>query len=285
MIKLIADSCCDTTEQMREDLELTLAPLTIMLADGTTFEDTLELDIPEMLTQMKKSDSVKTNCPSIEEYAKYMYRHDECLVVTIASFLSGSYNSASAARDMVLDEFPNKKIHVFDSLNACAGETRLVLYIRQLIDEGLSFEEIVEKTDSFIDRLCTMFVLEDLGNMIKNGRLSKLSGRIASVLNIYPILYKRKVGEIKMIAKVRGLKNALDRMVGYIKEWTKQASPQSVLLTLSHCEALQRAEEVKAKILSSCPAIREVIVSPTGGLSTVYANRGGIIVAFPADAI
>jgi len=281
--KLIVDSGCDTTADIRRDLNLSIAPLQITLSTGTEYTDTLDLDISALLDDMQQSGGMKTNCPSITDFAKFMYNSDECFVVTIASFLSGSYNSALAARDMVLEEFPEKKIHVFDSLNASAGELRLALYIHQLIEEGAGFEEIIEKGELFAEDIATVLVLEDLGNLIKNGRISRMAERVASILNIFPVLYKRNFKEIRMAAKIRGLKNALNRMVEYIREWTLQKEAGSLTITLSHCEAPERAMAIKRRILETCPAVGEIVVAPTSGLSAVYANRGGIVVAFEAD--
>lgn len=278
--KIIADSCCDTTGEIREKLKLELVPLKIMLSSDIEYIDTLDLDITDMIDNMKLSSSVKTTCPSIEDYCSFMYKYDNLFVVTLASFLSGSYNAAVAARDLVLEEFPNKQIHVFDSLNACSGELNLVLYINELIKRGYSFKETVNLTQEYIVGLTTLFVLEDLGNMIKNGRMSKITERVASILNIYPVLGNHECNEIKMISKVRGLNNAHERMIELLSKWTENLPDKSISVTMSHCEVAARAEAIKENILFSCKAVNNVIMVPTGGLSAVYANRGGIIISF-----
>lgn len=282
--RIIADSCCDSSRQIREELKLELVPLQILLSSDIEFHDTLDLDITDMLDQMKESSTVKTACPSVEDYAKYMYKYDKLFVVTLAHFLSGSYNAAVSARDLVLEEYPNKQIHVFDSLNASAGELNVVLYLHSLVANGLSYDEIIMKTNTYIDSLATLFVLEDLGNMIKNGRINKITEKVASILNIYPVLGKLETHEIRMIAKVRGLASALDRMVQLISKWTSELLDKSIDIVLSHCEALARAETIKEHILLSCPAVRDVLVVPTSGVSSVYANRGGIVVSFQTQS-
>lgn len=286
--KIIADSGCDSTPEIRERLNLTLVPLNITLISGKEHKeyiDTIDLDIGAMLDDMKNSDSMRTSCPSVTEFAKHMYDHDECFVITLASFLSGSYNSAVAARETVLEEFPEKKIYVFDSLNASAGELRVALYVHELIRDGFSFEAIIEKTEIYIENMATVLVLEDLGNLIKNGRMSKMAERVASLLNIYPVLFKRKVKEISMAAKVRGLNNAFSRMIGYIGEWTASKEDRSLTLILSHCDARNRAHAIRKRILENCDTVKDVIITPTSGLSAVYANRGGIVISFEADPI
>ena len=278
--KLIADSCCDTTAEIREELDLDIVPLRIILASGTEYIDTVDLNVDELLTNMHKSPGVKTACPSIDDYAQLMYKYDECFLITLADFLSGSYNAAVTAKNLVTEEYPNKKIHVFNSLNACAGELKTVLFIHSLIKEGLSFEEIIRRGELFIENLATVFVLEDLSNLIKSGRMSKLTEKVASFLGIFPVLYKLRIREIRMGAKVRGHHNALNKMVKYIVEWTKRLPEKSITIVLSNCEAPHHAETVKNNILSSCPAVSEVLVVPSSGLSSVYANRGGIVISF-----
>jgi len=278
--KVIADSCCDTTDKIRQDLELELVPLKILLAQDIEYLDSLDLDVSAMIDEMNQSASVKTACPSIEDYVEYMHRYDNLFIVTIAHFLSGSYNAAIAARELVLEEFPDKTIHVFDSLNASAGELNIVLFINSLISKGLSFEEIIVETNTYINSLVTLFVLEDLSNMIKNGRMSRITERVASILNIYPVLGKRDTNEIRMMAKVRGLSNAFDRMTESVSRWTEELPAESIIVTLSHCDAAVRAATIKENILMSCSAAKDVIIVPTSGVSSVYANRGGIVVSF-----
>ncbi|NLL91890.1 MAG: DegV family protein [Ruminococcaceae bacterium] len=285
MIKIIVDSCCDTTEEMRDEIDLLIAPLKISLSDGYEVVDSLDLDIENLLNRMQKSKWLKTNCPSVEDYYSLMERCDECIVITLADFLSGSYNSACAAREMIIENYPDKKVYVLNSQSVASGETLLALYIDKLIKEGMSFEDITTKAEIFAEKMCTVFVLEDLGNMVRNGRIDKVTEKIISLLNIYPILYKFKSKEIKVAAKVRGLKNSLNRMTNLIGEWTSPIKPKSIILTMSQCCCFERAVELKDRILSECNAIKDVIISATSGLSSVYASRGGIVIAFLAESL
>ncbi len=157
-------------------------------------------------------------CPSVEEYAEQMRRCDACIVVTLSGKLSGSYNSARVARDMVLEESPGKQIHILDSESASAGELRLALYLKELIDAGEDFDTVVEKSTRFMESMRTLFVLEDLGNLVKNGRLNKVSGIVASVLSLCPIMSDDGHGEIRMAAKARGMKQALMKLTSLIAQ-------------------------------------------------------------------
>lgn len=280
-IQLIADSCCDTTPELQQRLNLVKAPLKINIAGGKTYTDDGSVDVPTLIADMKASKAATSSaCPSPEEFAERMRPYDECFVITLSSKLSGSYNAARVAADMVRESHPEKKIHVFDSKSAASGELQIALFLKERIDAGESFEAIIPQAEAFISGIHTLFVLEDLGNFVKNGRLNKVSGIVASILSLCPIMSDDGQGEIKMAAKVRGLQNALSRLVDLVAEMTAGRAKKSLTLVMAHCNCPERAAALKEAFLSKCEALREVLTVPTGGLSTVYANNGGIVVAF-----
>ncbi|BFJ85177.1 DegV family protein [Ruthenibacterium sp. TH_2024_36131] len=279
-IQIIVDSCCDVTDALRNVLSLSLASLKITVGEHF-YEDDGTIDTGVLVADMKACRTAPTTaCPSPEEYAALMSRADASLVVTLSSKLSGSYNAACVGRDLALEKAPEKKIHVFDSESASAGETRIALLLRDMIDGGMGFEEIVEKTTAFIANMKTHFVLEDLGNLVKNGRISRTAGFVGTMLNLRPIMGENGHGEIIPLEKVRGTANAMRRLVELVAEETDHLPAASKLLVLSHCNCQERAMQLKKAFLARCAVFKDVIVVPTGGLSTVYANDGGIVIAF-----
>lgn len=279
-IQIIVDSCCDVTDALRNVLSLSLASLKITVGEHF-YEDDGTIDTGVLVADMKACRTAPTTaCPSPEEYAALMSRADASLVVTLSSKLSGSYNAACVGRDLALEKAPEKKIHVFDSESASAGETRIALLLRDMIDGGMGFEEIVEKTTAFIANMKTHFVLEDLGNLVKNGRISRTAGFVGTMLNLRPIMGENGHGEIIPLEKVRGTANAMRRLVELVAEETDHLPAASKLLVLSHCNCQERALQLKKAFLERCAVFKDVIVVPTGGLSTVYANDGGIVIAF-----
>lgn len=109
----------------------------------------------------------------------------------------------------------------------------------------------------------TLFVLEDLSALVKSGRLNKVSGIVASILSLCPVLGADGHGEIKMVAKARGMQNALRRLTEIVGQETAGAPPRSVTMVLAHCQAEERAESLKMQLKASCPAIGKVLVVPT----------------------
>jgi len=279
MIHLILDSCCDLNDEMRAELKPDRAALKVIV-EGREDVDDGTVDIPDLIRRMKASRRAASSaCPSVEEYAELMRPHDEVFVVTLSAKLSGSYNAAYAAQMLVLEESPEKKIHVFDSKAAVSGETLLALYLHEQIGRGLSFEEIVPLGEAKVKNTHTLFVLEDLGNMIKNGRLSKIPGLLASILSICPILSDDGNGEVKMLAKVRGIQNSLQRLCEITAEMIGKTR-SSITLVLAHCNCPERAEKVREMLRTLCPKLGEIHMIATGALSTIYANEGGIVLAF-----
>lgn len=274
--RIVADSSCDLNEELQEKLNISLIPFKIDV-DDKNFVDDKNMDVSGLIRAMKNSPNpVRTSCPSpgdfVEEYKKY----DNVFVIAISSQLSGTYNSAVLAKDMVKEEHPDKFIHVFDSKSASIGETLIAIKIKELIDQNLGNLEIVEKVEKYIKEMKTYFILESLDNLIKNGRISKTKGLIANVLNFKPIMGAND-GNIELVENVRGRKRAFKRLVEIISESGEKLEEK--VLAISHANALERAEELKKEIQGRYN-FKDIILVKTAGLSTAYANDGGIILAF-----
>ncbi len=279
-IGIIGDSSCDLTQEMKARMNARIASLKVTV-EGKEFVDDETLNLQEELDAIRASKQAASSaCPSPEEFATLMKEFDACFVITLSSNLSGSYNAAEVAKDMVLEECPEKKIHVVDSLSASAAQVADALFIEDMINDGKTFEEIADAVETYKKNMRTVFVLENLETFVKNGRLGKVAGLLATTFSIRPILCDDGNGEIVMHDKVRGTKQALVKMVEYIAEITKDEIAKTKRMVISHCNAPERAEEVKNMILDTCAAIAEIIIVSTHGLSSVYANEGGIIVSF-----
>lgn len=279
-IQLIADSCCDMSAAMLRETGLKTAPLIVRVAQ-TDYVDDGTVDIGAMLSHMatEKAGAVSA-CPSPQAYAALMKDADESMVVTLSSRLSGSYQAACTARDMVLEECPDKKIHVFDSESAAAGETRIALLLHDMIKDGSPFDKIVERAEDFIRTMRTLFVIEDLSNFIKSGRLKKLPGMMATALNLCPLMSDNDHGEVTALKKVRGVPKALAALVEEVASQTAGRAKASLTLVLTHVENEARALSLKEALLAKCPALRHIEIVRAGALSAMYAAKNGVIVAF-----
>ncbi|NDL66675.1 DegV family protein [Anaerotalea alkaliphila] len=276
--KILADSSCDVDDRMKGELEITLVPLTIDV-DGTRYVDDGELDVASYIRIMNaSSNNPKSACPSPEDYLKEIPEDAEgTFIITLSSALSGSFNSAMLARNLYLEGNPEKKVHVFDSRSAASGEVLAALWTAECIRQGMGFEEIVDVVEERIRNMTVVFVLERLDHLEKAGRLSTLKAAIANVLNIKLILHATREGTIDLLGKARGTGKALGKMVETIGGKGEDLSGKT--LVIAHCAARDRAEQVKGMVEARY-GFKEILIVPTRGLSSTYANEGGVILAY-----
>ena len=278
---ILADSCCDLSPELLKKTQAKIAPLTITI-DDTHYVDDGTVDIPPYLAAMKASKNpVRSACPSPDLYAEDIRATEgDCFIVTLSAKLSGSHNAAALGVQLAQEDLPEKKVHIFDSESASAGETYLVLMIHDLIAAGKSFEQIVEIVEEKIRSMHTLFVLDSLDNLVKNGRISKTVALLANVLSIRLLMSDDGHGAIKNISKARGIKGALGQMVETCRKHTEGLAAASQRLVISYCNCPERARQVRDLIREKCPAIGEIIMTPTSALSSMYANDGGIVIAY-----
>ena len=281
MMMILADSCCDLSPELLKKTQARVAPLTITI-DDTHYVDDGTVDIPPYLAAMKASKNpVRSACPSPDLYAEDIKAADgDCFIITLSSKLSGSHNAAVLGVQLAEEDMPEKKVHVFDSESASAGETYLALMIHDLIAAGKSFEQIVETVEEKIRSMHTLFVLDSLDNLVKNGRISKTVALLANVLSIRLLMSDDGHGSIKNIRKARGIKGALTQMVETCRKHTEGLAAASQRLVISYCNCPERARQVRDMIREKCPAIGEIVMTPTSALSSMYANDGGVVIAY-----
>ena len=147
--------------------------------------------------------------------------------------------------------------------------------IRELEEQGVPFEEIVEKLEAFKTQMHTYFVLETLDALRKNGRLTGLQAFFATTLNIKPVMGADK-GVIVKLDQARGINKGLARMCAIaVKDAGDTAEKTAVI---AHCNNRGRAEQVRDELLKLAP-FKEIVITETAGVATVYAGDGGIVLA------
>lgn len=278
MFKIISDSSCDLTKEEINDLDVSYVPFKITI-DGKEFIDDYDFNLNDFLTDMENTKNpITTSCPSPFDYMEEIEKNKDrdIYLVTISSKLSGSFNAAQVAAKEAKEKYPDINIGLIDSKSASAGQTRLVLKLLEYLKENNSFEETMDKITKYIDSQITMFVLESMQNLIKNGRIKKSAGLIANVLNIRPIM-RSNDGEIELYEMNRGMKKSLDKLMLAIGKLNKNT--ENGVLSISHVNAKERAESFAQKA-RELYKFKDIVVRQTNGLSAGYADIGGIVIAF-----
>ena len=270
--KIVADSSCDLTKDYINDNEVGFDIVSLSInIDNESFLDDEALDIKLMLNKLKESENAaKTSCPAPGYFTNSYNDAEYVFVVTISSKLSGTFNSAYLGS---VDT--TSKVHVVDSKGTSGMMVLLVDKLYELIKSGLSFDEIKTQIDNYQKTLNLFFVLDKFDNLVKNGRMSKITALVAMTFFIKPLCIAED-GQISIYEKPRTMKAALIRLVNNIKDKCNDFSGRCII---SHCMNEENALFVK-KLIESKYNFKEVVVLPMRGLCSFYALENGIIVSF-----
>lgn len=275
MYSIIADSCCDMTPELRKELGVVSVPLTLTL-DGKTYEDDDKLDLPAFMKEMAACKGhIGSAAPSPHLYQEAFAKYSPTFGITLSKNLSSTYQSAMIGQKMAKDA--GAHTYIFDSKSASAGEILIAVELRKLIDQALEKSEIITRMENFIAHMKTFFVLDSVENLQKNGRLNTIVGKIISMLGIKPIMGADGDGKIALFSHARGLKKALLAMVDLIGSSGVDTRHRDMVIT--HCNNKSMAEELK-KWIERKYSFQKIWIVPTRGVSSVYANEKGIVMAF-----
>ena len=274
---IVADSCCELTADMKKRGNIEIAPLTLEVG-GESILDDETFDQKSFLRKVAECpECPKSACPSPEYFrTAFLNGAKHCYAVTLSAQLSGSYNSAVLGASLLHEEKKGVQIHVFNSCSASIGQTLIAMKIAQCEDAGLPFEDVVSVVNKYIEEQHTFFVLENLETLRKNGRLSRVKALVATALKIKPIMGSTPEGTICQLDQARGMNKALVKMVDKIVEVTENS--ENKFLAISHCNSPKKANMLKEAIQEKMK-LADIVVLDTAGVSSMYANDGGIIVA------
>ncbi|MEE3741798.1 DegV family protein [Streptococcus dysgalactiae] len=275
--KIVTDSGCDlrSLESQSKELQFERVPLTLQI--GTEiFRDDDGLDIDHMMATMYQSSKAATSsCPSPDAFLQAYKGVDNVITVTITGTLSGSHNSARLAKNDLLEDYPNANIHVIDSLSASGEVDLIVLELERLINLGLSFEEVVERITAYQEKTRLIFVLAKVDNLVKNGRLNKLVGKVVGLLNIRMVGQASQEGTLELLQKARGQKKAVSALV----EEIQKAGYKGGKVYIAHANNPKICEQISEKIKAIYPdAVIQTGI--TSGLCSFYAEDEGILMGY-----
>lgn len=277
---IVSDSSCDlpVSEFHSDSILFHSVPLRIRVGEQE-FVDDDALEVPEMLAAMAAEKSASSSsCPSPADFARAFEAGDCTVCFTISSNLSGTYNSAQMARDLVLEEHPEKRICVIDSRATAGAMVLLIRRARELMeaDETGDFEGICAQLRLYQAALRTCFTLENFDNLIKNGRMRPLVGTLLHSLGIHVIADATPQGTIHVADKARGEAKTF-RAITALMRSSKECAGAEVVI--SHCENPEGARRLKEQILADLP-VKQVDVIPCRGLTSFYAMEKGLIIGY-----
>lgn len=284
MIKLMADSTCDLSQEIVEKYNIGIAPLRIFI-EGKTYRDKIDITADEFFKLLPNLQELPTtSMPNPEDYLTIIYQameegYTEFLCICMSSGTSGSYQSAVLARDYFYEHNPDTeiKIYVLDSLSMSHGSGWLLLKSAKLIEQGYSFEELIAFNEQHKTRVKHFLCVDDLNNLIKSGRLTNAGAFLGKLLKIKPIMSMKK-GKGAIVAKERGTNKALKF---YVEEFKKRNQEDLTdFIIIGYSSDLSLAETLKMKILAETDFSGDIYIMQMGTAVGTHVGLGGVSMFF-----
>jgi DegV family protein with EDD domain len=284
MIKIMADSTCDLSNEILELYDISLAPLTINI-EGKIYKDRVDIEPEDFYGMMDSlSEFPTTGMPSPAEYLEIMKAavkggYKEILCICMSSGTSGAYQSALIAKDYFFGETPDApvKIHIVDSKCMSHGSGWLLLKSARMREQGASFEEIVEWNEKYKVNVKHFLSVDDLNHLIKSGRLSNASGFIGKILMLKPIM-TMKSGKGAIVAKERGRKRVLNH---YVQEFINRNDKEITdFIIIGYTSDKEVAENLKVKIQSETDFTGDIYIMQMGVSVGTHVGLGAISMFF-----
>ena len=274
--RIVADSSCDIfdLDGAQKDLRFSTVPFVITV-DGRDYVDDRDLDVGELVNAMASGKKSFTSCPSPADWIREFGEKGDVFAVTISANLSGSYNSACTAREMILEQDSSRNIEILNSRGTGPSLNMIIYKLRELIEKGHSFEEVKAQIHAYMEEHKLIFALSSYHNLVNNGRMPKIVGIVLGHLGLWGVGTASEEGTIKMKRIVKGGRKALQVIMNDLKERVADKG----CVVISHCGNDEFAENLKKAVQSAYSGM-EVRIMRTRGLCSYYAEKGGIIVGF-----
>ncbi|PAV30702.1 fatty acid-binding protein DegV [Virgibacillus profundi] len=281
--QLMTDGGADIPKQLNDKLDIAVVPLYLHFKDDQ-YKSGVEIDLPTFYKKIKENNELPHSAaPSPNDFYdayKQIDPETPILMLSLSKGLSSTYDNALIGKNMLLEEEPERKIEVINTKTASCGIALLLHEADVKYQENYSFDEIVKHLHECVEQTTTLFVLKTLENLVLGGRLDKVKGTIAKTLNIKLLMKASEEGSIEVSEKVRGDKKSIRRFIEQIGEYTKNFEDK--VISMTHCNAEDRAKKVLAEIRSKYPFKGELLTE-TGPLISTYGGEGALVISFFKD--
>ena len=212
----------------------------------------------------------------------YLKEGKDILHIAFSSALSGTYNSSRIAAEELMEEYPDRKIIVVDSLSASLGQGLLVWLAQQKKELGQTLEDVADWVEKNKLKMVHLFTVDDLNHLYRGGRVSRTTAIVGSMLNIKPVLHVDNEGKLTAIGKVRGRKKALQELVKLMDEKIGSFGADCDTIFISHGDCEQDAQYVAAKVKEKYN-IKNIIINQVGATIGAHSGPGTMALFFVGD--
>lgn len=277
--KIMTDSTADLPEAWIKQENITVLGLTVQL-DGTTYETVGDKKItgPDLLEKMGTGGMPTTSQVNVGQFEMAFHQAisagQDVLYIAFSSGLSGTYQSATIARDMVLEEYPEARIEIVDSKSATMGEGYLVMKAVEAREAGLDLSSTLEKITELAPYIQTYLMVDDLQHLVRGGRLSKAAAMVGGLVHIKPMISIDADGKLYVADKIRGRKKAMKKMV---KQTMENLNDTTVIV--AYTKDIDGATELKDTLLAQA-GVKQVLVNHIGPVVSSHIGSGSLAIQF-----
>nr|WP_216661464.1 DegV family protein [Streptococcus suis] len=270
---IVTDSTSDLPISWVQENDVTVLGLTINL-DGVTYETVGEnrltsADLLEKMASGSQPTTSQVNVGQFEEVFEAAAKEgQEVLYLAFSAALSGTYQSAVIAREMVMDQYPDAVITIVDTKAATIGEGYLVMKAAQARAAGKSLAETKALIEDLVPRLRTYLLVDDLNHLVRGGRLSKSAALIGGLVNIKPLLALNAEGKLEAIAKIRGRKKGIKEMLNLTLDNLDHST-----VMVAYTGDLEAAKAIKATLLEDS-RVSDVLLTELGPIIATHTGTG-----------
>ena len=249
---ITTDSTCDLPESYVKENNIDVIPVLYSINDVVYGTPDSDMDIKDFYTAMRNGTMPTTMACNIEDcktvFEKYAKEGIDILHLAFSSGLSSTYNNAVIAANDIMEDYPNCKITVIDTLAASIGEGLLVYYAVKLKNEGKSMADVADYIEEIKPDVVSRFTVDDLHHLHRGGRVSKTTAIVGSLINVKPILHVNEEGLLKSLENARGRKKSLSRILDMMEECIKDYKGTNDIVFLTHGDCEDDAKYIADEI-------------------------------------
>ena len=252
---LITDSSADLSQEMVQELGVTVLPLSFTIQGKTyrNYPDNREMDLPLFYDMLRAGELATTSAVNVAEYTQavepILQEGKDVLILAFSSGLSSTYQASVLAAGELREKYPDRKIYTVDTLCASLGQGLLVYLAVQEQRKGRSIEEVRDWAESTKLHLCHQFTVDDLHFLKRGGRISATTAVVGSMLQIKPVLHVDNEGHLINIGKARGRQASLKALVDKMEKTVTEEGRKTVFISHGDCrkDAVAVADMVRER--------------------------------------
>ena len=280
---ILTDSSADLTAELVAELGVEVIPLSFTMEDKTYFNypDNRDIDPADFYARLRGGAMATTAAVNVADYTEAMEpilkEGKDVLVLAFSSGLSATCHSAQIAAGELMEQYPDRKVYVVDTLCASLGQGLLVWYAANLKKQGKTMEEVRDWTEEHKLNLCHWFTVDDLHFLKRGGRISSATAVQGTMLSIKPVKHVDNEGHLIKVGTARGRNASLKALVDHMEQTVLDLKGQSIFISHGDClaDAQKVADDIRARF-----GVEDIVINYVGPVIGAHSGPGTVALFF-----